>query len=91
MKSIEMKYYDYCKPCRILRPAPRKVPRQNNQPTKFMKNHALHISLAAIVGSGIALLAATNIALGVSYVAVGILLAVAALDYRQGPKNYASR
>ena len=56
-----------------------------------MKNHALHISLAAIVGSGIALLAATNIALGVSYVAVGILLAVAALDYRQGPKDYASR
>ncbi|HRG56234.1 MAG TPA: hypothetical protein PLG56_09360 [Lacunisphaera sp.] len=56
-----------------------------------MKNHALHISLAVIVGSGIALLAATNIALGVSYVAVGILLAVAALDYRQGPKDYASR
>lgn len=91
MNRIETKYLDYCKQCRILRPAPRKVPRQNNQPTKFMKNNTLQITLTAIAASGIALFAISNIAVAVSYVAVGILVAVAAVDYRQGPKHYASR
>lgn len=59
-----------------------------------MKNNTLQITITAItaiVASGIALFAITNIAVAVSYVAVGILVAVAAVDYRQGPKNYASR
>jgi len=56
-----------------------------------MKNNTLQISLTAIAASGIALVAISNIAVAVSYVAVGILLAVAAVDYRQGPKNYASQ
>lgn len=56
-----------------------------------MKNNTLQITLTAIAASGIALFALANIAVGVSYVAVGILVAVAAVDYRQGPKNYASR
>lgn len=64
---------------------------KTNQPTKFMKNNTLQITLTAIAASGIALFAITNIAVAVSYVAVGILVAVAAVDYRQGPKNYASR
>lgn len=91
MINIETKYLDYCKLCCILRPASKRVPRQNNQPTKFMKNNTLQITLTAIAASGIALFALANIAVGVSYVAVGILVAVAAVDYRQGPKNYASR
>lgn len=62
-----------------------------NQPTKFMNNNTLQITVAAIATSGIALFAITNIAVAVSYVAVAILVAVAAVDYRQGPKNYASR
>lgn len=56
-----------------------------------MKNNTLQITLTAIAASGIALFAITNIAVAVSYIAVGILIAVAAVDYRQGPKNYASR
>jgi hypothetical protein len=56
-----------------------------------MKNNTLQITIAAIATSGIALFAVTNIAVAVSYVAVGILIAVAAVDYRQGPKNYASQ
>ncbi|HEY0863355.1 MAG TPA: hypothetical protein VGD97_04570 [Lacunisphaera sp.] len=56
-----------------------------------MNNNTLQITVAAIATSGIALFAITNIAVAVSYVAVAILVAVAAVDYRQGPKNYASR
>lgn len=56
-----------------------------------MKNTTLQITLAALAASGIAIIAATNIAVAVSYLTVGILLAVAAVDYRQGPKDYASR
>jgi len=56
-----------------------------------MNNNTLQITLTAIATSGIALFAVTNIAVAVSYVAVAILVAVAAVDYRQGPKDYASR
>jgi hypothetical protein len=56
-----------------------------------MKNNTLQITITAIAASGIALFAITNIAVAVSYAAVGILLAVAVVDYRQGPRNYASR
>lgn len=68
-----------------------RCPDQTSQQTKFMKNTTLQITLAAIAASGIAIIAATNIAVAVSYLTVGILLAVAAVDYRQGPKDYASR
>jgi hypothetical protein len=43
------------------------------------------------VASSLALFAVTTIAISVSYLAVAILVAVAAVDYRQGPKNYAAR
>lgn len=56
-----------------------------------MKNNTLQITLTLIVASGLALVAASTLAIAVSYVAVAILLALAAVDYRQGPKSYASR
>jgi 1,4-dihydroxy-2-naphthoate octaprenyltransferase len=56
-----------------------------------MKNNTLQIILTAVVASSLMLVAFTTIAVAVSYLAVGILVAVAAVDYRQGPKAYAAR
>jgi|GEM_PF-3237983 len=56
-----------------------------------MKTNTLQISLTVIAASTFALFAVTTIAVSVSYLAVAILLAVAAVDYRQGPKSYAAR
>lgn len=56
-----------------------------------MKTNTLQIILTALVASSLALFAVTTIAISVSYLAVAILVAVAAVDYRQGPKNYAAR
>lgn len=56
-----------------------------------MKNNMLQISLTAVVASSLALIAVTTIAITVSYLAVAILVAVAAIDYRQGSKSYAAR
>jgi hypothetical protein len=56
-----------------------------------MKTNTLQIALTAIVGSALALAAASTIAVTVSYLAVAILFAVAAVDYRQGPKAYRVR
>ena len=56
-----------------------------------MKTNTLQITLTAVVASSLALFAVTTIAISVSYLAVAILVAMAVLDYRQGPKNYATR
>ena len=56
-----------------------------------MKNNTIQITLSAIAISSLAVFAVTTIAIGVSYLAVAILVAVAAVDYRQGPKSYAGR
>jgi hypothetical protein len=56
-----------------------------------MKTNTLQITIAVIVGSTLALAAASTIAITVSYLAVAILFAVAAVDYRQGPKAYSAR
>lgn len=71
--------------------APNQVPNQNNGNTNFMKTNALQITLTGILISSLALVAVTTIAIAVGYAAVAILLAVAAVDYRQGPKSYAAR
>ncbi|MBI2813896.1 MAG: hypothetical protein HYX71_06400 [Opitutae bacterium] len=56
-----------------------------------MKTNTLHLTLTAITASSLALIAVTTIAVTVSYLAVAILFAVAVVDYRQGPRNYAAR
>lgn len=56
-----------------------------------MKNSSLHLTLTAIIASSLALIAVPTIAVTVSYLAVVILVAVAAVDYRQGPRSYAAR
>lgn len=56
-----------------------------------MKTNTLQITLTGIAASSIALVAVTTIAVAVSYAAVAILIAVAAVDYRPGPKSYAAR
>ena len=56
-----------------------------------MKTNTLQITLTAIAASSLAVFAVTTIAVTVSYLAVAILIAVAAVDYRQGPKSYAAR
>ena len=56
-----------------------------------MKNNMLQFSLTIIVGSSLALIAVTTIAVTVSYLAVAILVAVATVDYRQGSKYYVAR
>lgn len=92
MNLIDTKYFNYCKPCRILRSAPNHVPDQpTKQPPNLMKTNTLHLTLTAITASSLALIAVTTIAVTVSYLAVAILFAVAVVDYRQGPRNYAAR
>ena len=61
------------------------------QSTKFMNTSTLQIVLTGIVTTSLALVAVSTIAVGVSYLAVGMLLAVAAVDYRQVPKYYTVR
>ncbi len=56
-----------------------------------MKTNTLQITLSAIALSGLAVVAVSTLAIGVSYAAVAILVAVAAVDYRQGPKSYIAR
>ena len=64
-----------------------------------MKTNTLLIAITALASSGLALFAMTNksagilpaIAVSVSYVAVVILIALAVVDYRIGPKSYAVR
>lgn len=91
MGKIDTKYFYYCKPCRILLTSTQSVPRHNKPTCNFMKNNMLQISLTAVVASSLALIAVTTIAITVSYLAVAILVAVAAIDYRQGSKSYAAR
>ena len=64
---------------------------KDHQTPNLMKNNTLHLTLTAIVASSLALIAVTTIAVTVSYLAVAILVAVAVVDYRQGPKCYAAR
>jgi hypothetical protein len=75
------------------------VRRIKHQPIKFMKTTNNKALLAAVAVSALALIALTKMAasivpmivIGSSYVAVAILFALAALDYRVGPKNYSTR
>jgi hypothetical protein len=62
-----------------------------NQPTKFMKTNTLQLTLAAATVASLPLVAVTTVAVAVSYLAVALLVAVAVVDYRQGPKSYAAR
>ncbi len=64
---------------------------KNRKQTKFMKINTLQITLSAVVASSLALLAATTIAVSVSYLAVGILIALAVMDYRPSTKSYLAR
>lgn len=56
-----------------------------------MKNNTIQLILTAITASSLALIAVTTIAVSVSYLAVAILVAVAAVDYRESPRSYAAR
>ena len=56
-----------------------------------MKTNTLQLTLASIAASGLAMVAVTTLTVAVSYAAVAILIAVAAVDYRQGPKSYLAR
>lgn len=56
-----------------------------------MKTNTIQLAIATIAASGAALYAVASIHVVVSYVAVAILVAVAAVDYRQGPKSYLAR
>ena len=101
MNNIETKYFNYCKSCRMLPPAPRQVPQPNiNQPTFMKTNTRKAIVILSVVASGaIVMLAATKIAasyfelmaIGVSYTAVATLVALAIVDYRGNVKDYAGR
>ena len=99
MELIESKYLDYCKTCRIMWVRPNKVARQKHQPTNFMKNTNNKAIIAAVIVSTIALIGLTKMAASVvpeiaiasAYVAVATLFALAAVDYRVGPKGYSPR
>ena len=94
-----MKYFGYCKICRIIGPAPRQVRQAKYKQSKLMKTNTLSNTLAiAVVGTvGIASMAhlsANSIPLVaeiIGYFAVVALVAVAAIDYRAGPRSYVAR
>lgn len=56
-----------------------------------MKNSTLHLTLTVLTAGSLAWIAVPTIAVVVSYLAVAILVSVAAVDYRQGPRSYAAR
>lgn len=63
-----------------------------------MKTNTIHVILTGIFTGVIALVATSKSAVdfslvevGVSYTAVAIMAAVAAIDYRRNTKNYAAR
>ena len=64
-----------------------------------MKPNTLQIAITALATGGLAMFAMINHALGllpaiavsVSYMAVVILIALAVVDYRIGPKSYVAR
>lgn len=56
-----------------------------------MNNNTIQITLAALAVSSIALFAIATLPVAVSYTAVAILVAVAAVDYRRGRKSYSAR
>jgi hypothetical protein len=56
-----------------------------------MKTNTIQLTLGTIAASSVALFAVASIHVVVSYAAVAILVAVAAVDYRQGPKSYLAR
>ena len=64
-----------------------------------MKINTLQIAITALATSGLALFATTNhtagflpaVTVSVSYTAIVILIALAMVDYRTGPKSYAAR
>ncbi len=80
-------------------PGTSRVPKRNHQPTKSMKNHYLKAVLGLAAIGGLALLALTRITAGfvpemtevVSYAAVAILAALAAMDYRVGSNKQRQR
>lgn len=69
------------------------------QTTNFMKTNKRNVIIAAIITSTITLIATTKIsasyfdllAIGVSYTAVAILVALTVVDYRGNMKDYAGR
>ena len=64
-----------------------------------MKINKLNVIITTVAISAITIIATTKVtasylatmAMTVSYLAVAILFALAALDYRVGPKNYSTR
>ncbi len=99
MESIESKYLDYYKIWRIIWVRPNEVPDKKHQPANFMKNTNNKAIIAAVIVGIIALIGLTKVAASVvpeiaiasAYVAVAVLFALAAIDYRVGPKGYSSR
>ena len=99
MDYIESKYLNYCKQCCIVVPAPNAGAQQKHQTTNLMKTNTYQIAITAVATSGLALFAMTNhtagflpaIAASVSYITIVVLIALAAVDYRVGPRSYAAR
>lgn len=96
MVTIETKYLDYRKPCRIL-PAVTHTGATNTKQTNqvSMKTNTIKVittiaSLGLIAGLGSTTVTGnylTAVAVTVSYLAVVALIAIAAADYRPGSKG----
>ena len=99
MTSIESKYYDYCKSESILCARPKKG-RHQIKPIYMNTNTIIKVTLSIISIGAVAFAATTHHAAdylpamteGVSYFAVVLLIAVAAIDYRTNtPKSVTGR
>src|SRR5688572_4358730 len=95
MITIETKYLDYCKECRILRQSLKERPKQNPTRTTFMKTNTIaiitSIAIGLVAGFGATRVTGDSIlgiAVIVSSLAVAALFVIAAADYRSGSKPY---
>lgn len=96
MVTIETKYLDYCKACRILRQSPNEGPQQKQSITPLsMKTNTIKAIIATLVlglAAGFAstkvtggdLITALTITLG--YLTVAGVVAIAAADYKSSAK-----
>lgn len=67
-----------------------------NQPTKFMKTNNITTIVASVAASVIALVGIASVAVSylpnvVAFGSVAVLVALATVDYRVGPKSYSAR
>jgi predicted lipid-binding transport protein (Tim44 family) len=86
MKTIETKYFGYRKLCRILRPTTKTY--MNTTTTNVLASTVTAGIFAGVIGIAVTGSSFAGAAIGVSYLTVAAVIAMAASDYRTSPRAY---